>query len=127
MIKITDKDFSVEEVLEKMRRPEVGGIITYLGTVRSFSEGGEVKSVEFAADGAAVAELEEVERKALEEFDVTEVAIVQRIGRLKVGEKILLVAVSAAHRQPAFAACMSIIDWIKEIHSGWQQEVYRTG
>ena len=126
MIEITDGDFSVDEVMDRMVKPEVGGIISYLGTVRGFSEGGKVAGIEFDADEAMTGKLREVEKKALEDFDVGEVAIVHRIGRLKVGDKILLVAVAASHRQPAFAACMSIIDEIKVIHFAWQREVYRS-
>lgn len=124
MIEITDGDFSVEEIIARMSKPEVGGVISYLGTVRSFSQGGKVERVEFDADEVALGRLREVERKALEDFDVEDVAIIHRIGRLGVGDKILLVAVAASHRQPAFAACMSIIDEIKVIHSAWQREVY---
>lgn len=124
MVEITDGDFSVEEIIARMNKPEVGGVISYLGTVRNFSQGGKVERVEFDADEAALGRLREVERKALEDFDVEDVAIIHRIGRLEVGDKILLVAVAASHRQPAFAACMSIIDEIKDIHSTWQREVY---
>ncbi|HUV55881.1 MAG TPA: molybdenum cofactor biosynthesis protein MoaE [Dehalococcoidales bacterium] len=126
MVEITDRDFSVEEIISRMAKPEVGGIITYLGTVRSFSEGGKVERVEFDADEAVVGKIRDIEKKTLKDFDVEAVAIVHRVGRLKVGDRILLVAVSAAHRQPAFAACMSIIDAIKGIHSTWQREVYRS-
>ena len=123
MIKITDRDFSVEEIIGGMNNPKVGGIVTYLGTVRSFSGGREVERIEFDANEDATSKISEIEKKVLEDFDVEDVAIVHRVGRLKVGDKILLVAVSASHRQPAFAACMSIIDAIKVIHSDWAREV----
>ena len=123
MIKITDRDFSVEEIIGGMNNPEIGGIVTYLGTVRSFSEGKGVERVEIDINEAAISKIREIEKKMLEDFDVEDVAIIHRVGRLKVGDKILLVAVSASHRQPAFAACMSIIDAIKVIHSDWAREV----
>ena len=125
MINITEQDFSVEEVIEGMKNPQVGAIITYLGTVRCFSGEREVEGIEFDADEASIGEIKEVERKALEVFDVEDVVIVHRIGQLKVGDKLLLVAVSAPHRQPAFAACMGIIDDIKSVHSSWGKEVLK--
>jgi len=123
MIEITERDFSVEEVISRMNSPKVGGIITYLGTVRGFSEGGKVAGIEFAISEAAAGKISEIEKKALEDFEVEDVAIVHRIGWLKVGDRILLVAVSASHREPAFAACMGIIDAIKVIHANWAREV----
>lgn len=126
MIRITDRDFSVDEVIGTIDDPEIGAIITYVGTVRSSSEGKEVERIEFDADQDAVDKLRELEKKTLEKFDIADMMLIHRIGQLKVGDKILLVVVSAAHRQPAFAACMSIIDGIKTIHSGWAREVYHT-
>ena len=123
MVKITEQDFSVEETIREMSGPGIGAIVTYLGTVRSFSGGMEVEGIEFDADETAIGKIREVERAALESFDVDDVAIIHRIGQLKVGDKILLIAVSAAHRQPAFAACMGIIDDIKLVHSSWKREV----
>jgi len=126
VVEITDRDFSVDEVIGRMAKPEVGAIITYLGTVRCFSGGREVEGVEFDANEAVVDQLRGLEKKALEGSGVKDVVIVHRIGKLKVGDKILLVAVSASHRQPGFTACMNIIDAIKGIHSTWQREVYRS-
>jgi len=126
MIRITDKDFSIDELVGAIDNPEIGAIITYVGTVRSSSEGKEVEGIEFDADQDAVDKLRELEKKTLGSFDIVDVVLIHRIGQLKVGDKILLVVVSAVHRQPAFAACMSIIDGIKAIHSGWAREVYHT-
>ena len=123
MVKITEQDFSVEDAIMGMSSPGIGAIVTYLGTVRSFSGGMEVERVEFDANETAVGKIREIERSALESFDVEDVAIIHRVGQLKVGDKILLVAVSAPHRQSAFAACMSIIDSIKLVHSSWKREV----
>jgi len=126
VIEITEQDFSVDEVIGRMAKPEVGAVITYLGTVRCFSIGREVEGVEFDASEAVVDRLRGLEKKALEGSGVEDVVIVHRIGKLKVGDKILLVAVSASHRQPAFTVCMSIIDAIKSIHFTWKREVYRS-
>jgi len=125
VVQITEEDFLVEEVIEGMRKPGIGGIITYLGTVRNFSGDKEVEKLEFDVDEASIGKIKEVERKALGDFDIEAIVIIHRIGSLKVGDKILLVAVSAPHRQPAFAACMGLIDDIKGIHSSWVREVLK--
>jgi molybdopterin synthase catalytic subunit len=66
--------------------------------------------------------LEEIERITLQRFDIQDVAIIHRVGFLGISENILMIAVSAAHREPAFNACRSIIDDIKDLHKSWGKE-----
>jgi len=66
--------------------------------------------------------LEKIESQALQKFDVRQIAIVHRTGSFDVGDDILLIAISAGHRGPAFEACMHIIDLIKELHDEWKRE-----
>jgi molybdopterin synthase catalytic subunit len=120
MIETRREDFSVDDVTKKMMNPKIGAISIYLGTVREFPRG---LGLEFEDDNHAVRKLEEIEKRAIDRFDVEEVAIVHRVGFLGISENILLVAVSAAHREPAFDACRSIIDDIKDFHKSWGKEV----
>ena len=120
MIEIGREDFSVDDITKKMRNPKIGAISIYLGTVREFPRG---LGLEFEDDNHAARKLEEIEKRAIDRFDVEEVAIVHRVGFLGISENILLVAVSAAHREPAFNACRSIIDDIKDFHKSWGKEV----
>jgi len=120
MIETRREDFSVDDVTKKMMNPKIGAISIYLGTVREFPRG---LGLEFEDDKHAVHKLEEIEKRAIHRFDVEEVAIVHRVGFLAISENILLVAVSAAHREPAFNACRSIIDDIKDFHKSWGKEV----
>jgi len=120
MIEIRREDFSGDEIIRKMKDPKIGAISIYLGTVREFPSG---NGLEFEADNHAVRKLEEIERRAIDKFDIEDVAIVHRVGFLGISENILLVAVSASHREPAFDACRSIIDDIKDFHKSWGKEV----
>ena len=120
MIEIRREDFSVDEIIKKMKDPKVGALSIYLGTVREFPGG---LGLEFENDNHAVRKLEEIEKRAINRFDVEDVAIVHRVGFLGISENILLVAVSASHRGPAFDACRSIIDDIKDFHKSWGKEV----
>jgi molybdopterin synthase catalytic subunit len=124
MVTITDNDFSVDEIIGGMDSPKIGAIVAYVGVVRGFSERRDVVGLEFEADQTAIAKIRELGEKALEDFDVEDVTIVHRVGKLKVGDKLLLVTVSSSHRQSAFDACMSIIDAVKEVHSAWGREYY---
>lgn len=120
MIEIRREDFSVDDITKKMVNPKIGAISIYLGTVREFPKG---PGLEFEDDSHAVHKLEEIEKRAIDRFDIEEVAIVHRVGFLGISENILLVAVSAAHREPAFNACRNIIDDIKDFHKSWGKEV----
>ena len=120
MIETRREDFSVDDVTKKMMNPKIGAISIYLGTVREFPRG---LGLEFEDNKQAVLKLQEIEKRAIDRFDVEEVAIVHRVGFLGISENILLVAVSAAHREPAFNACRSIIDDIKDFHKSWGKEV----
>ena len=120
MIEIRREDFSTDEITKKMKNPKIGAITLYLGTVREFPLG---NGLEFEDDNHAIQKLEEIEKRAIAKFDVEDVAIVHRVGFLGISENILLVAVSASHRGPAFDACRSIIDDIKDLHKSWGKEV----
>lgn len=120
MIEIRREDFSIDEIIEKMRSPRIGAILTYLGTVREFPSG---NGLEFENNESAAQKLEEIRERALDRFDIEDVAIMHRVGFLSVSENILLIAVSASRRGPAFDACRSIINDIKDFHKSWKKEV----
>jgi molybdopterin synthase catalytic subunit len=120
MVEVRREDFSVDEIVRKLKDPKIGAISVYLGTVREFPSG---NGLEFEDEDEAVRKLEEIEKRAIDRFDVDRVAIVHRVGFLSISENILLVAVSASHREPAFDACRSIIDEIKGFHKSWGKEL----
>lgn len=122
MIAIKGEDFSIDEIIEKMKSPRIGAILTYLGTVRGFPSG---YGLEFEDNGNAVQKLEQIEKRAIDSFDIEDVAIIHRVGFLSVSENILLVAVSASRREAAFEACRSIINDIKDFHKSWKKEVVK--
>jgi molybdopterin synthase catalytic subunit len=120
MIEVRRQDFSIDEITEELKHPEVGALSIYLGTVREFPEG---LGLEFEDNDRAIQELQQIRERTLNRFDVRDVAIIHRVGLLGISDNILLVAVSAAHRGPAFDACRSIIDDIKDFHKSWGREV----
>jgi len=122
MIEIRREDFSIDEVTKKMKDPRIGAISIYLGTVREFPDG---LGLVFENDNHAIQKLEEIKKRAIDRFDVQDVAIVHRVGFLGISDNILLVAVSAPHRGPAFDACISIIEDIKDFHKSWGKEVLK--
>ena len=120
MVEIRRENFSIDEITGKMQDPKIGAISIYVGTVREFPEG---VGMEFGENGSAVRELEAIEKRAINRFDIKDVAIIHRTGFLGISENILLIAVSASHRGPAFDACRTIIDEIKDLHKSWGKEL----
>jgi molybdopterin synthase catalytic subunit len=120
MIEVRREDFCVDEIIKKMKAPKIGALSIYLGTVREFPEG---VGLEFEGNDQAAQKLREIKERAINRFDVEDVAIMHRVGFLGISENIVLVAVSASHRESAFGACRSIIDDIKDLHKSWGKVV----
>ncbi len=117
---ITEEDFSMDELVKKLKKPEMGAIVTFLGVVRDEGiRGMEVDVYDEMADE----ELAKLERDALEKFEVEAVEIVHRKGSLKVGENIVVILVGAKHRKDAFMACEYLIDELKERVPIWKKEL----
>jgi molybdopterin synthase catalytic subunit len=67
-------------------------------------------------------QLEIIRGEALRKFGVEEILIVHRFGNLMVGDNIVLIAVSAGHRDSAFDACRYVIDELKKRVPIWKRE-----
>ena len=122
-VRITEQPLSVDEVLAAVRSDEAGGVVCFIGTVRSSSEGFGVERIEVeTSDELAVPDLERICTAASERFKVTRISVVHRKGALKVGEVIVAIAVSAPHRAEAFDACRFVIDELKKTTPIWKKE-----
>ena len=123
MIRVTRDDFSVDEELKRLKKPSVGGIVTFVGTVRAESEAGRVDRMEIEVyPEMAEKQLAIIRGEALAEFGIDDIIVVHRYGDLMIGDNIVLVAVSAGHREEAFDACMYVIDELKKRVPIWKRE-----
>ena len=124
MIKITEEDFSLDEMIKRARRDDAGAIVTFLGTVRD--DGMERMEVE-AFREAALAELEAIREEAMSRFSLKAAEVVHRTGSLAVGENIVAIVCSAAHREEAFSGCRYIIEELKKRAPLWKKELGEKG
>jgi molybdopterin synthase catalytic subunit len=115
-------------VVSEVADERAGGIATFLGTTRIESRGRTVTYLEYEAY-AEMAEdvMAQIADELKGRYDLCEVAIHHRIGRVDVGETSVAIAVSAPHRQDALAACKDAIDTLKETVPLWKKEVYEGG
>jgi molybdopterin synthase catalytic subunit len=123
MIRVTEKDFSIDEVASILKGKEVGAVVFFLGVVKGFREGEDVSEMIVEAyREAAEAELEKIRSEALKRFGIIDAAIIHRVGRLKPAENIVLVAASARNRAEAFEACSWMINKVKARAPIWKKE-----
>jgi len=114
----------VDEVADE----SAGAIATFTGTVRRESRGRTVLYLEYEAY-AEMAEdvMAQLSAELQERHELWAVAIHHRVGRVEIGEPSVVIAVSAAHREAALAACKEAIDTLKQTVPLWKKEVYEGG
>ncbi|MBF0181032.1 MAG: molybdenum cofactor biosynthesis protein MoaE [Magnetococcales bacterium] len=130
MIRIQTEDFSTErEVAALLRgRTMVGGVVTFVGTVRDLAEGDSLEAMVLEHyPGMTEAELTRIEADARARFAVEEILVVHRVGRLRVTDNIVLVVATARHRADAFDACRYMIDYLKKSATFWKKEITTGG
>lgn len=102
---------------------EAGAVVIFEGAVRNRHKGKRVDYIIYDAyPEMAEKKLREVAERARGEFDVLGVALAHRVGKLGVGEVSVAVAISAEHREAAFAACRFVIDEVKRTVPIWKKE-----
>ena len=128
MIEITEKPISPERLIDKARNDSSGCVVTYIGLIREYSQGKPVLSVEYQdSKGNAESTLQEIASETRHRWQIENIAISHRIGRLRVGEINLVVAVASAHRGEGFAACQYAIDQFKLRLPTRKTEAYNDG
>ena len=128
MIEITEKPVSPEIMVGKVKTDNSGCVVTYIGLIRNYSRGKPVLSVEYEdVGGKAEKRLQEIAGEIEQKWPINNVAICHRIGKLKVGDINLVVAIAAAHREEGFAACQYAIDQFKQQLPTHKKETYQDG
>jgi len=128
MILVTNDDFSVDEVLRKIRNKRTGAIVSFVGVVREDDSGRKIKMLEMETyKGMAEKELSDLKDKAMEKYDLEEVTIIHRIGSLSPVDNIVLIAVASGHRKEAFAGAEFLIDELKKVVPLWKKEILEDG
>jgi molybdopterin synthase catalytic subunit len=126
--RLTDEPIDPAAVIREVADERAGGIATFIGTTRISSRGRTVLHLDYEAyEGMAEEVMEELASDLKRKYDLCEVAISHRIGRVGIGELSVVIAISAPHRADALAACKEAIDRLKETAPVWKKEVYEGG
>ena len=131
---LTTDPIDVTGVARRMVPPECGATVTLDGYARKFTkdrETGEIKETLYleyeAYEPMAIKELEKLVAAAHEQFEISNVGIVHRLGKLEISETSVVISVAAPHRKAAFAACEWLIRELKRTVPIWKKEVYADG
>ncbi|MFL6009790.1 MAG: molybdenum cofactor biosynthesis protein MoaE, partial [Rubrobacteraceae bacterium] len=129
MFAIIDNPIDVGALISAAQRPDCGAISTFVGTTRIDESGGaSVKYLEYEAyRPMADRKLEGIGGEIEERWDVREVSIVHRIGRVGPGEASVAIVVASPRRGEAFEASRYAIERIKQVVPIWKREVWSDG
>ena len=126
--RVVAEPLSLDAAVGEVATPASGAIATFTGTVRADSRGRRVRHLEYDAyPEMAETVIAQLAAKLKERYDLHEVAIHHRVGRVDIGDASVVIAVSAPHRADALAACRDAIDELKETVPLWKKEVYEGG
>ncbi|OLZ08100.1 molybdenum cofactor biosynthesis protein MoaE [Sulfobacillus thermosulfidooxidans] len=125
---ITEDPINLAEALSMIDDPSTGAQAIFLGTVRNEFEGRASLGLYYDVyPPMAQSQIRKIGEALKEEFDIRHVVIIHRIGELPVGAASVLVAVSAPHREQAFAAAKAGIDRVKQQVPIWKKEHWADG
>jgi MoaE-MoaD fusion protein len=126
--RLSGDGLSLDAVVDEVRSERAGAIATFVGTTRVESRGRTVQHLEYEAyEGMAENVMAEIAASLKQRYDLCEIAIHHRTGRVEIGDASVVIAVSAPHRQDALAACRDAIDTLKQQVPLWKKEVYEGG
>jgi molybdopterin synthase catalytic subunit len=129
-VRIQIEDFFQDEEIAALKAgsKRMGGIGTFLGCARDFSEGRDVSEISFDAYGSmALLEMNNLRSDAITKFGLLDARIVHRIGTVKSGDNIVFIAAGAEHRVAALDACRWMIDELKQRVPIWKKEITPQG
>ena len=125
---LTNEPISIESVARRVIPPECGATVTLDGYVRQYTAGRETLYLVYEAyEPMAHKEMQKLVEAARKRFDISNVGIVHRLGRLDIGETSVVISVAAPHRKAAFEACEWLIRELKRTVPIWKKEVYAVG
>ena len=126
MVIVTEASVSPHLLLDSLKTDSSGSIVTHLGIVRPDSNGRKVVSIEYEADiNASERELSNIATEILTRWGIQDIALYRRVGKLNLGDVILIAAVGAPHRMEAFEACNYAVECMRSMKSVKKKEILK--
>ncbi|HZU60283.1 MAG TPA: molybdenum cofactor biosynthesis protein MoaE [Solirubrobacteraceae bacterium] len=115
--RVTRSQLRLDPLLDLVRDPRAGAVVTFLGVTRQVSHLDYEAYVEMAEK-----EMARIVESAMATHGLCAAAAEHRTGEVPLSEASVVVAVSAPHRDAAFAGAREIIDQIKAQAPIWKKE-----
>lgn len=125
---VTREPIDAARILAEVGTASDGAMLLFLGIVRNRNEGRPVDHLDYDAYvQMAEKTLAEIVDEARARWEVGEVRVVHRIGRLEIGEASVAIAVASPHRDGAYQASRYVIEELKRRAPIWKREGYLDG
>ena len=122
IVQAKDFDLTTEVNLARSKNPQIGAIVSFVGTVRDL-QSATLKSLTLEHYPEMTEKsLESIVIKARSRWELENISIIHRIGKLLISDQIVLVIVASKHRQEAFDSCNFIMDYLKTDAPFWKKE-----
>jgi molybdopterin synthase catalytic subunit len=127
LAEIRDTPLSVDEVIDAVRHPSAGAVVTFIGYVRERDHGEPVEVLDYTSHPTAEQVAHDLADRLLAEGRVIRLGVVHRTGHLTIGDIAVVAAVSAEHRREAFEVCHALIDEFKATVPIWKHQTFTDG
>jgi molybdopterin synthase catalytic subunit len=127
-IALTRERIDADSLVAGLKSGPDGAVVVFDGIVRDNSRGRRTLYLVYEAyEEMALKQMRALAAKATQDFEIRDIRLVHRLGRLSVGETSVLIAVASAHRAAAFDACRWLIDTLKKTIPIWKKEHFEDG
>ena len=124
---ITESLITAEALAAQVKSHTAGAVVTFSGDVRNHDQGKKVSALNYEIHPTAQSVIEKIAKEVSIKHEVTNVAVAHRYGAIPIGESAFVVAVAAAHRAPAFAACTELVERVKAELPIWKYQEFSDG
>ena len=122
IVQAKDFDLTTEVNLARSKNPQIGAIVSFVGTVRDL-QSETLKSLTLEHYPKMTEKsLDSIVIKARSRWELENITIIHRVGKLLISDQIVLVIVTSKHRQEAFDSCNFIMDYLKTDAPFWKKE-----
>jgi molybdopterin synthase catalytic subunit len=130
MISIQTNDFNVGEEYNALVAQDTlaGALVTFVGRVRDINLSHKVQGLHIEHyPGMTEKSLQDIVAQAQTRWNIVRWRIIHRVGDFHVGDNIVYVGVSSAHREDAFQAVEFLMDYLKTQAPFWKKEITEAG
>lgn len=124
---VTEEIISAEALAAQVKSAEAGAVVTFSGDVRNHDKGKGVTSLNYEVHPSAQAVIEKITQEVAAKHEIINVSVAHRFGPIPIGQSAFVVAVAAAHRAPALAACEELVERVKAELPIWKYQEFIDG